>query len=286
MNTTYPRLLALPTLLIATSACAQTTWTGAVNFSINNSANWTNGLPNNTGANNGIIDNGDTVEMAARDDLDSKIFIVSNGSTIHAASGINGFRWNSGTITLNGGNLDVDTVGESPIGRDAGSVTTLNINAGSTVNFSDAVSVGRLSQGIVNQTGGSFVTTGNLVIQSNAASVVSGNVFNLSGGTVRAAGLLVYDRNADNSNYFNFTSGSIGYLTITQSAFNFASMISSGDIRLDGNAGSQLADFNIDTSVGGQTTLSLAAIPEPGAYAFFMGFGALLTISVRRRRRI
>jgi hypothetical protein len=286
MKRKHPLLLALSLSLFALNVGAQTVWTGTADSAVSNSGNWSAGLPNDTGANDGIINNGDTVEMGSRDALDGKNYIVSGGSTIHGDSAMGSFRWNSGTITLNGGNLDIDTTGENPIGRDAGSITTLNINAGSTVTFAGTVSVGRQSQGIVNQNGGSFTVAGSLTIQSNSTPVVSNNVYNLSAGTVQATSLIVNDRNSDNSNYFNFTTGSVGMLTILQSNFNFAAFITAGDIRINGNAASALSDFVIDESVLGQSTLSLvgANIPEPSSFALLLGGVSLLAVTSRRRR--
>ena len=83
--------------------------------------------------------------------------------------------------------------------------------------------------------------------------------------------------------YVIFTSGSTGSLTITEAGFDFESMVNAGEIRINGNATSVFADFAVDSSIGGQTTLSL--IPEPGAYALLTGVCALSAIMLRRRER-
>lgn len=289
-------LLALT--LITATASADTTWIGAAtdaaSSDIGDAANWSHGLPTNSDpANDGFIGlvggSPVTVEMEDRHDLDDRNLTVSGGSTIHIANslaGSAGFRWENSTLTLNGGHLDVDyTGGAAVIGRDSDpNATILNINAGSTVDFAGtAVYLGRLSQGIVNQNGGSFSVAGTLGIQVLASGAVSGNVYNLSAGTVTATNLVVNDFSKDNSNYFNFTTGSTGTLTIIQSDFDFESFIDAGDIRINDNASSLFSDFKVDSSVGGQTTLSL--IPEPGTYALFAGVCALSAIMLRRRER-
>ncbi len=269
-------------LLLGSSVFADTLWdNGDGDFIIINSLNWASGLPNNLG-NDGIISNGDTVISDGRHDLDDKNFVVSGGSKIHHTSTVNQLRWEDGTITLNGGHLEVDYAGTTVIGRDSGSLTTLNIYAGSTVDLAGGLEVGRLSQGLVNQYGGSMLVNGTINIQTNGTGVSSDNIYHLSGGTVTGNNFVVYDRNADNSNWFNFTPGSTGSLTIKQSSFDFASFINADEIRIN-NLSATVSDFTIDTSVGGQTTISV--IPEPGSFILVLGGFALLFIGIRRRVR-
>jgi hypothetical protein len=268
---------------------ASTTWTGAIDSDIGDSGNWDNGLPSNTSdpvndAYIGLVDGAPvTVELEARQDMNGQDFTVSDGSTIHVTDDYpdhdnEGFRWGNSTLTLNAGNLDVDTTLTSYLGR--GGDISLNINAGSTVSFVAGVYLGYDGQVVVNQTGGSVVIGGTLTLQYRYNDDISGNVYNLTAGTVTLGGLIVNDENDDDSNYFNFTLGSTGTLTITQSSFDFASMIDDGEIRID-DAVSSISDFTIDTSVAGETTLSL--VPEPSAYTLLVGFCAFAAIMIRRR---
>lgn len=290
--TPYTKPLALTALSIAlsaSSAFAATTWTGAVDADIGNSANWNNGRPDNTVSNDGSIGlvggSAVTVEMEGRSDMNGGNYTVSNGSTIHSAdvfsSGANsGFRWGNSTLTLDGGHLDVDLTQTSYFGR--GGEVTLNMNAGSTVDFVDSVYVGYDSKGVVNQAGGSLVVGGTLTLQYLYNAYPSGNIYNLTAGAVTLGGLTVNDRNDDDSNYFNFTTGSTGSLTIVGAASNyFDAFIAAGEIRIN-DATSTLAAFNVDTSVIGQATLSL--VPEPSTYALIAGLCALGSIMIRRRR--
>jgi hypothetical protein len=290
-KTTYLSLVGCSLSLAALSVHAATNWTGAVDADIGDSGNWDNGLPSNSSdpVNDGYIGlvggSPVTVELEGRLDMNNKNYTVSDGSTIYVTDDYpdnpnEGFRWGNSTLTLDAGNLAVDTAETSYFGR--GGDVTLNVNAGSTVSFVSSVYMGYDGQAIVNQTGGSVVIGGTLLLQYPYNADISGNVYNLTAGTVSLGGLSVNDENNDASNYFNFTDGSTGTLTITQSAFDFAAFIADGDIRINDNASSLLSDFIIDTSVSGQTTLSL--IPEPGAYALLAGSCALGAMMMRRRR--
>lgn len=276
-NTKLLALSSFTLALTALSAHAATTWTGAVDADIDDVANWSNGLPSSS--NLGTLDNGDTVEMESRSDLDDKYITVSGGSTILVPSGINGFRWGASEINLiAGGNLDSDYTSSTQMGRNGSA--TLNMYSGSNASFAANLNVGREHIATVNQFGGTMLIGGTLSVPENASGTANGSTYNLSGGSVTANNLLI-DPNSSGTNYFNFTTGSTGSLTIVQGNFDFESLIDDGEIRINDNASSLFADFKVDSSVGGQTTLSL--IPEPGTYALFAGVCALSAIMLRRR---
>lgn len=290
----HTKLLALSSFtsaLLALSAQAvTTTWTGSVDADIGDASNWNNGLPNNSSdpVVDGIISNGATVLMESRQDLNGKDYTVSGGSTINLEEDFAtkystnaGFRWGNSTMTLNGGHLDIDYTGTSDVGR--GGDVVLNMNAGSTVHFVGSVGLGRDGTATVNQSGGSFFVGGTLSIQVNANPVVSGNVFNLTGGTVTANNFIVNDNNGDDSNYFNFTAGSTGTLTVAQSGFDFEGFIADGRIRLSDNLNS---DFTAFAVTSGADWTRLALVPEPSAYALLAGLCVLSTLMVRRRGRV
>ena len=280
MTTSYTHKFALliTCTALTTSMFAQTTWTGTVDADIGDAANWSNGLPTST--NLGTLDNGDTVEMESRSDLDGLYITVSGGSTIYVPSGINGFRWGASEINLNsGGNLDSDYTSSTQMGRNG--AATLNMYSGSIATFASNLNVGREHIATVNQYGGTMLIDGTLSVPENASGTAFGSVYNLSGGSVIANNLLI-DPNSSETNYFNFTTGSTGSLTIIQSNFDFEDLINDGEIRINDNFNSLFADFVVDTSVGGQTTLSI--VPEPSTYALLAGFCALGAIMLRRRR--
>ncbi|HBR92687.1 MAG TPA: hypothetical protein DEA90_00805 [Opitutae bacterium] len=281
--------------LITATASADTTWIGAgtdaASSDIGDAANWSDGLPTNSDpASEGFIGlvggSPVTVELESRSDLNGRNYTVSNGSTIHSVGDFpdtsnDGFRWGNSTLTLDGGHLDIDSAETSYLGR--GGAVTIHMNAGSSLELGGTAYLGYDSTVVVNQNGGTTVVGGTMVLQWPYNADPSGNIFNLSAGTVTVGGLTVNDENGDSSNYFNFTSGSTGSLTITEAGFDFESMVNAGEIRINGNATSVFADFAVDSSIGGQTTLSL--IPEPGAYALLTGVCALSAIMLRRRER-
>jgi hypothetical protein len=90
------------------------------------------------------------------------------------------------------------------------------------------------------------------------------------------------DAGSDLGTYFNFTAGSTGSLTIAGTAGNLNTRIDNGWIRVDGTAyASGNAIWDIVES-GGNATLTV--IPEPSAFALFVGI-SLLVVGIARRKR-
>ncbi len=286
MNIKYPVYL-LPITLITASLSAGT-WDnngGVGDFDIGNSDNWSDDvLPDNIG-NDGIINNGDTVELEARQDMNGRNYTVSGGSTIHSVGDFpdttnDGLRWGDSVLTLNGGHLEVDSAETSYIGR--GGAVTMHMNAESSISFGGAVYMGYDSAVVVNQAAGSMAVAGTLTLQYRYNIDPSGNIYNLTGGTVTAGSLTVNDENDDDSNFFNFTTGSTGSLTITQALFDFETMIDAGEIRINGLA--VASDSGAFTYTDGTGLRTLSLVPEPSSYALIAGFLALGSIMIRRRR--
>jgi hypothetical protein len=278
---------SLSRALFAVSANGEVLWSGgAADDYIRDVDNWDGeALP--TLVNPGMINNGDTAEVLGRTDLNGMDLTVSGGSTIHAGSGV-ALRYGDGSITLNSGHLDIEYGNISYLGRASGA-GTININSGSTATFAGSLSLGYTTQqGFVNQMGGSMDIGGTLYLQVNASFApdgpISGNVYTLSGGSVTAGDLNVSPQGGT-TDYFNFTTGSTGTLTITQSSFDFASYIADGEIRLNGNANSDYDDFVVTTgSTEGTDWTRLALIPEPSTSALLASLSALTAIMLRRRR--
>jgi hypothetical protein len=141
-----------------------------------------------------------------------------------------------------------------------------------------------LSQGIVNQNGGTVTLKGDLRLGLDAGAA-SASRYNLAAGTVTAAGTFSAggtDAGADLGTYFNFTEGSTGSLTIMATGFDFATRINNGWIRFnDTEYASGDAVWSIVDN-GGSMTLSV--IPEPSASALFVGI-SLLVVGIARRKR-
>ncbi|MDF3129628.1 PEP-CTERM sorting domain-containing protein [Kiritimatiellaeota bacterium B1221] len=278
------QLISLAGLLLSIGrfTFADTNWTGTIDDDIGDAGNWSNLLPSSS--NPGTISNGDTVVMESRSDLTGRSITVSGGSTILNPVTNSGLRWGNSEITLlSGGHLDSNTTSSVQMGREGvfanGETTILNMYTGSTATFDGNLNVGRETKATINQYGGTMTIAGYLSVPEIASGVQAGSVYNLSGGSVTAD----YFRYQNSlGGFFNFTTGSTGTFTVMQSSYDFESFIDEGGIRLNGNASSDLADFIIDTSVGGQTTLTV--IPEPGTVTL-VGLGVLSVACALRRRK-
>jgi hypothetical protein len=152
-------------------------------------------------------------------------------------------------------------------GKNAGTVSTLTLNDTASLSALH-LQVGRLSQGIVNQNGGTVTLTGDLRLGLDAGAA-SASRYNLAAGTVTAAGTMSAggtDAGADGGTYFNFTAGSTGSLTVGLTVGQLNTRIDNGWIRFNDTAyASGDAIWSIVDN-GGSMTLSV--IPEPSASAF------------------
>jgi hypothetical protein len=163
------------------------------------------------------------------------------------------------TFNLSGGTVNVDE-GDLEISRNGGAAT-LNITGGL---FDVQSALGTE----YNSAGGSGLATinlGNGVFEETAS-----NIINLGGNFA-----------------LNFTMSSTGQFSLFgESASSFDSLITAGDIQVNGTVDKTLADFSTTTS-GGQGILALAtaaATPEPSTWAMLIGGFALL-LGVQRLSR-
>jgi hypothetical protein len=152
-------------------------------------------------------------------------------------------------------------------GQNAGTVSTLTLNDTASLSALH-LQVGKISQGIVNQNGGTVTLTGDLRLGLNTEAA-SASRYNLAAGTVTAAGTMSAggtDAGADGGTYFNFTLGSTGSLTVGLTVGQLNTRIDNGWIRFNDTAyASGDAIWSIVDN-GGSMTLSV--IPEPSASAF------------------
>ena len=158
---------------------------------------------------------------------------------------------NTGTITLTGGTDDMSF----------GDVNTTTTEA--VFNMQG----GTVSAGLLNATG-------------------NGGSINISGGTMTFTDTNWFDTGASYlGNYIiDFDNDGVLNLNIADGARRTAvegfltTAINDGDITYQGGA------FNLANMTVDGTTITLAAIPEPGTYAFFAGCFGLTWVMLRRRR--
>jgi len=162
------------------------------------------------------------------------------------------------TVVLNQ-NSSFNSAGQTMAwGKAAGTVSTLTLNDTASLSALH-LQVGRTSQGIVNQNGGTVTLTGDLRLGLDAG-VGSASRYNLTAGTVTAAGTFSAggtDAGADGGTYFNFTAGSSGSLTIAGTVDQLNTRIDNGWIRINDTAfASGDAVWSIVDN-DGSTTLSI-----------------------------
>ena len=230
----------------------------------------------------GVIDGSANIQPSIQfgGQLNSTSLVLNNGATLTNPATLNAV---GATVVLNQ-NSSFNSAGQTMAwGQNAGTVSTLTLNDTASLSALH-LQVGKISQGIVNQNGGTVTLTGDLRLGLDAGSA-SASRYNLAAGTVTAAGTFSAggtDAGADLGTYFNFTAGSTGSLTIAGTAGNLNTRIDNGWIRVDGTAyASGNAIWDIVES-GGNATLTV--IPEPSASALFVGI-SLLVVGIARRKR-
>ena len=258
-------------LLCIGSVCANVvinTWLGTKSSSPSDNNNWT-GYQNPfgfavTGDTNGdthvgVIDaNGShNLVISLTKQMSHTSLVLNNSATVtQVAKQVNVI---GSTLVLNDAATYNATGNTIAWGRDAGPASTLTVNDAANL-LAHHLQVGKISQGIVNQKGGSVVLSGDLRLSLDNGTAPASR-YNLSAGTVMVGAAFSVggsDAGLDGGSYFNFTQGSSGRITVKQASYNFAAKINTGKIRFDDmmlNSGDPR--WSIDDSVFGQTTLSI-----------------------------
>lgn len=265
-------------------------WSGNLSSDAGNNNNWTgfqspDGFATTPDVNGdthiGIINtdgvNAPVVSWGGQ--INNTVLEVNNTATL--AQTVAGLNAVGSTLVLNDSAV-YNAAGKTMAwGQNAGNASTLTLNDSSSLSALH-LQVGKISQGIVNQNGGSVVLSGDLRLSlDNLTSPASR--YNLAAGTVTVAGAFSIgglDAGADGGSYFNFTPGSTGSITIMSDNYNFDGKINTGQIRLgDTELTSGDSVWKLDNSVSGQTTLSV--IPEPATLGLISLSGASILIARR-----
>jgi len=230
----------------------------------------------------GVIDGSANIQpvIAFASQLNSTSLVLNNGATLTNPATLNAI---GATVVLNQ-NSSFDSTGQIIAwGQNDGTVSTLTLNDTAILSALN-LQVGKISQGIVNQNGGTVTLSNGLSLGSGATASTASR-YNLAAGTVSAANwisVVSTDAGADGGTYFNFTTGSTGSLTIVASGYVFADAINAGKIRFNDTAYTSVDAIWVITDDGSSTTLSV--IPEPSASALFVGI-SLLAVGIARRKR-
>lgn len=230
----------------------------------------------------GVIDGSATKQpsIGFGGQLNATSLVLNNGATLTNPATLNAV---GATVVLNQ-DSSFNSAGQTMAwGQNAGTVSTLTLNDTASLSALH-LQVGKTSQGIVNQNGGTVTLTGDLRLGLDVG-VATASRYNLSAGTVTATGTMSAggtDAGADGGTYFNFTAGSTGNLTIGGTVGQLNTRIDNGWIRFnDTEYASGDAVWSIVDN-GGSMTLSV--IPEPSASALFVGI-SLLVVGIARRKR-
>jgi len=258
-------------------------WTGNANSALGDNGNWF-GTGNPIGAAGtkiGVIDNNgvNAPVVSWGGEINNTSLEVNNTATL--AQTVAELNAVGTTLVLNDSAVYNASVKIMAWGQNAGNASTLTLNDSASLSALH-LQVGKISQGIVNQNGGTVTLTGDLRLSlDNTTSPASR--YNLAAGTVTVAGAFSIggtDAGIDGGSYFNFTEGSTGSITIMSDNYNFAGKINTGQVRLDDTAlTSEDSAWKIDNSVSGQTTLSV--IPEPATLGLIGLSGASILIARR-----
>lgn len=219
------------TCVAATSATAQTTWTGADGASLTTAGNWSSGLPSLIstgtipGATLGIIFNSSVTNWV----------VAQDGGTVSAAS----FRqFNGGSWTMNGGSMTVPSNLQLTTSNDTNHIFT--VNTGGTLNATGTTQVSSTGTGRT----ATLNISGGVVNATSGFNVNSGGTVNLSNGTL--------------TNNSTLTINSGGSFSMTGGTRNgsVASVANSGTLLISAGSFTTAADRNLTTNVGGTTTIS------------------------------
>jgi uncharacterized protein (TIGR03382 family) len=259
--------------MIPLSAGAATVFTGASGTdaqALADAANWDNGLPDNAG-NDGNIPTGTATTYAADSDLNFN-GTWDGDSTLTGGNS----RIDDGVLTFNG-TSSYTTTNVIALARNGGT-GIINIFDNATVSADTGLKIGRAGAGIINQFGGTLTVGADLEL-GNVNNGGTG-VYNMSGGVANGTFLSFA---TDPANIFNFTTGSVGILNISNAGVDyttdFENFISNGDITRNGTSAS-VGDFLINFD-GSSTSIQLGSVPEPGTGAF-----GLLGLAILLRRRV
>jgi hypothetical protein len=311
--------------LVAGLAHAQTIWNNAgADTQIFNADNWNNGLPSSTnvGAFAGANGNATWTTTQGLTDYHVNVTAGTIASSGFNARTISGGVWNldggnfshvtsNGQVIGLGGGVKFTikhAASELSSGNGinvSGSGTELVLNAGKV---SVTSNLGLVSGGTFEISGGTASVGGNINVSTNFNA---GNLV-LKGGTLTAtdlnygtnttgmitaggssAGTATFANFAgtEASRRINWLTGSLMSLTITNAADWAQTEWAANRMTFNGQnsavlgnwatVSSSIFDWNDTTN-----TLSLAQIPEPGAYALLAGLLGLGVVVLRRRRKV
>lgn len=277
-------LMGLNTAVIQ-AAVITNIWTGSTSSAVDNNDNWSGYLnplgyavaaDGNGDTHVGVINNNGTTApvISWGGQINNTVLTVNNSAVITQTSALNTVGV---TLTLNN-NAAYNAGANIVLIGSATTASTLTINDSATLG-AFYIQIGKAAQGIVNQNGGS-VTLTNLQLGVGTPAATASR-YNFSAGSLTVETGFYFgasDAGADGGTYFNFTEGNTGTFTIMADNFDFAKHINAGRIRCNDTKYSATDSiWNIDTSVAGQTTLSM--VPEPrGMSLFVLGTAGIMFV--------